>query len=415
LSAHLLFAGLTISQSMAAGQPKFLGKKDFAKPAMLSVFQDPVTKKDNLYISTFDLPVIGVADSVSYVQDIGSQLEDFSNIEAFVIPGSVTWPNEVKEGNTEIFGGNGIAVAGGFLVPFKSNGGIWYSPQNEQGDFTNWVNLYQKNGWFYHRIEYYDVNQDGKLDIITCRARKSLFGGTDFRLVWLEPSDRSNPLDTWVEREINSNCDTYFRIVDLQDKKRLLSPQFFGKKFTLITSDNGNFFNDGYTEKVDIDRNVGAAFDTQYVDLNNDGKLDVLLSNHQGRGESPTGSVYAYEVPDDIYKSEWKRHTLAEDFPVKNPLPNQASPGDIYAFYPKVDDKQNKPYIAVSGDAAFAAYVLIPKSQDPNDWTYDLTVLHDCGGTVGSLAVGDFNQDGYSDIIVSCYDGNNMVAYTYAP
>jgi hypothetical protein len=44
------------------------------------------------------------------------------------VEGSVVWPNEVTPVPPALFGGReGVVVAGGFLVPGKSNGGLWFS------------------------------------------------------------------------------------------------------------------------------------------------------------------------------------------------------------------------------------------------------------------------------------------------
>jgi hypothetical protein len=45
--------------------------------------------------------------------------------------------------------------------------------------------------------------------------------------------------------------------------------------------------------------------------------------------------------------------------------------------------------VAVAGDASQSAYILIPNSEDPNDWNYNATAFHNCHATVGGIAVGD--------------------------
>lgn len=44
------------------------------------------------------------------------------------VGGSLLWPNEVAEAPAGLFGGRqGVVAAGGFLVPGKNSGGIWFS------------------------------------------------------------------------------------------------------------------------------------------------------------------------------------------------------------------------------------------------------------------------------------------------
>jgi predicted lipoprotein with Yx(FWY)xxD motif len=51
--------------------------------------------------------------------------------------------------------------------------------------------------------------------------------------------------------------------------------------------------------------------------------------------------------------------------------------------------RNTKPLVVVAGDAAQSAYILVPHSEDPNDWNYDATPFHNCHATVGGIAVGD--------------------------
>jgi hypothetical protein len=44
-----------------------------------------------------------------------------------------------------------------------------------------------------------------------------------------------------------------------------------------------------------------------------------------------------------------------------------------------------------------------------------MAVLKDLGGTVGSIGLGDFNNDGWLDFLVPNYDKNYVEVYTFAP
>ena len=54
---------------------------------------------------------------------------------------------------------------------------------------------------------------------------------------------------------------------------------------------------------------MGAPFDVQYVDLNNDGKKDLLATNHEHAADE--SAVFAYEVPENWQTDPWTRHVLA--------------------------------------------------------------------------------------------------------
>ena len=77
----------------------------------------------------------------------------------------------------------------------------------------------------------------------------------------------------------------------------------------------------------------GAYINIEIVDVNNDGRLDILTSVSGFRGQP--GKVICYEVPDNaaFYKGTWKKHILSSSFP---PTENyrRISPGGVYAFYP---------------------------------------------------------------------------------
>ncbi|KAJ3342776.1 hypothetical protein HDU91_000488, partial [Kappamyces sp. JEL0680] len=72
-----------------------------------------------------------------------------------------------------------------------------------------------------------------------------------------------------------------------------------------------------------------------------------------------------------------------------------------------------KPNVVVAGDASQIAYVLVPNSDSPSDWTYTKTVVHDCKATVGGIAVGDLNGDGKVELVIPCYDSSTLVTYSY--
>lgn len=49
-----------------------------------------------------------------------------------------------------------------------------------------------------------------------------------------------------------------------------------------------------------IDATVGQAFDLLVEDLNNDGRVDLLLTAFNNTKDAMTGNVLVYEIPDDL-------------------------------------------------------------------------------------------------------------------
>ena len=48
-----------------------------------------------------------------------------------------------------------------------------------------------------------------------------------------------------------------------------------------------------------VDDDLGAGFDLSLIDLNNDGRLDILATNHEN---DERAGVFAYEIPTRRYR-----------------------------------------------------------------------------------------------------------------
>ncbi|KAF7539588.1 hypothetical protein G7054_g2019 [Neopestalotiopsis clavispora] len=361
-----------------------------------------------LFVSSFAL----LGDSVHRINDIATVGSvGLGQLTPTKIGGSITWPNDITVAPAEVFGTEGVLVGGGFLVPTKTDGGIYFSANGASGRSASWAQLIEQSGWWYHRVLFADMDGDGVLDMVSCRADQPLIGATKTMLVILKPKDASAPTGEWVETEIGAGCDALFTVADLDGDgfPEVIAPSYFTEKLNIFHSKTG-FADPADVQTITIDATVGAAFDAQYVDVNGDGVKDLLVSNHQGDG---TGGVYAYEVPADVTQVKgYTRHTLASGFPVTQRGLQQAAPGSPRAFFPTPESEEaGVPYIVLAGDAAQRAYVLIPGE---TEWSYKTTYLHDCGCTVGQVSAADVDGDGYSEIIIPCYDDGVLAAYTFA-
>lgn len=77
-----------------------------------------------------------------------------------------------------VFGPNMVAIPDGFLVPFKKKGSISIlniTSDPAQGPYKI-SDDDGKTEWFYHKVVWKDIDKDGLLDAVTCRATEKGLG-----------------------------------------------------------------------------------------------------------------------------------------------------------------------------------------------------------------------------------------------
>lgn len=352
------------------------------------------------------------------------------------LPGTskLMWPN--KPVGTDTFGFPGIVIGEGFLVPTKTVGGIWILEASTTPTVLKKPVKITTNkkgflgGWFYHDAHLFDVNGDGLLDIVTARTQWSRGWGTFWResrgeMIWLEhpQSNGSGPMEAlsgkkWEEHHVVDGPDFHFLWVPGSDKFEFFATHFVTEKVVYYWRAE-----DGTMKNRIIDDTCGPAFSASWVDLNSDGRLELMVSNHKQVG----GSVYAYQFDctqcdySDPENSKVTRHELAGGFnavmtsgPASIPgvIPRQASPGDAVAFQLGA----GKPHIIVSGDGTFDVSLLIPKSQDANNFEYTKQqIVNVLDGVVGRPAVGDTDGDGFADVYIPAWANNELLHLKFSP
>ena len=279
---------------------------------------------------------------------------------------------------------------------------------------------------FYHHAEWHDLNGDGRLDVLAARAYKSMnpFSKAESDLVWLEqPADGA--AGTWVERQLTDfqGPGVAFTAVDLDGdgKVEVVAAQFFAKQQLSVW-----WCGETHWSKCENGTSVGSAviddaekspyFNVQYVDLNGDGKKDLLATTNEANGK---GSVLAFELPagGDFRKpgAAWAKHKLADGYtPKKAYLPGRGSPGTAIAFHVNASEAGSaKPQVLVSADDGGFVDLLVASSPDASDWTYAKHRVVNSTDTVGTPAVGDVNNDGIADFFVPLFAENKVAAYTF--
>ena len=178
-------------------------------------------------------------------------------------------------------------------------------------------------------------------------------------------------------------------------------------------------------------------------------------SSSSSSGEAPTGeeekslkggSLFAYEIPSNWRERvPWKRSTLATGFHVKSwGQINPGAPGFPYVFYPHRSlrgQPGQRPYILLAGDCSHAAYIYHPVAPsaeergredegEEREVRYEPMAQINCGGTVGSLAVGHLplavgggedggeeeeEGDGWAKIFIPNFDTDKVYAFSFGP
>jgi len=337
---------------------------------------------------------------------------------------NIDWPNVATIVDEKVFGFKAAIIGAGFLVPSHTTGGVWIvelssepkvlksGPVKITKDLNNWK---PDSGWFYHKGDLVDMNGDGLLDIVTSRCAYSVepFNPKQGKLVWLEQS-ASGALDgtPWTEHVMQDGPDFLFELAP----KSVSGPdlgacaaEYIGEKLSYVYGSEKT----GYSKRI-VDLELGHGFGCTWVDLNGDGKQDLLATNHLNQN----GSVFAYTWEGDLADNSTvvHRHVLATGFSAISDAQGTASPGDAIPFYPTTAANAAKPFVLVSADNGNYLCVLVPNApKDPTDWTYTQQMIEYIGADVGRPAIGDVDGDGYNELFIPAYDLGQVVHFKIKP
>eukprot|EP00347_Sterkiella_histriomuscorum_P005215 403357452 len=402
----LLFASTATSSTIGY---KKLGQFNHPSPAFIKIAKFP-GQKDSMLISQFG--VFGKG-KVSVIPNIGDKVAsgDFKNMGAAELSDVFTWPNNVDVVPPEVFGEgvNAITVPDGFLVPFHSNGEV-YVITTDPADISKAQHVYQltkqKSGFFYHLGQWVDLNGDGRLDFLTARSNAKANQG---ELVWLEHPEGGLQQTPWNEHIITTGPDVVFQAHEFKEYPEsyiIFSAEFFSHKLQVyqISKNGGKVMNQAL-----IDGTLDQVYSVQYLDIDGDGKHELLVNNHET--DNKKAGVFLFDVPTDLFKGNYTRKTIASGF--KNAfsltVPNMC-PGFPYAVYPQASNQQGRAHILIAGDGDYSAHLLVPTTDDT---LFQRTLIKNLGGTVGSITYGDSNGNGWLEFYVPNYDKSYVEVYEF--
>jgi len=252
-------------------------------------------------------------------------------------------------------------------------------------------------GYGYTHVEWVDMDLDGNADAIAIRTNPT----GQQELVWMQqPPGNSKWMVSVIDKNVGG---TQFKTMWIKDGdvKRLLiicagsaEPQLV---FYWVDDPDNDWTRISRIQKTVIGEE-GSYVNIEIIDVNADGRLDILTSVTGIRGQP--GKVICYEVPEQssFQKGIWRKHILSQAF---EPSVNYRAltPGGVYAFYPGKSPTE-KPSILVSGASNGKVYILRPKSWSAYIWHYTTDVILERKNTIGVPAVRDVDGDGNVDIFI---------------
>ncbi|KAG7170000.1 hypothetical protein Hamer_G012220 [Homarus americanus] len=369
-------------------QPRFLGQTALKHAAFTEAYISEDETLDYLdrwtiYISTFD-PFGGV-DNVYRMRSPGRYLDDVASWQVEVMDNSAFWPNNPDYLPSSIGGAEGVIWSSGFLVPGKTEGQLqMYNTTKDP--VLGPYNIASKDtlAWSYHRVVWKDMDVDGS---------------TKHDLLWFENTGAGFS-EGWPAHVVSSGGpDVHFALVTLsaggRDYHCIVVGEFFNEKVSIYwTESETNDWTDlDLVKSRVINEKAGQVFDVLVDDFNRDGVLEFCATEF--RTDLGVGQVTVYFFPDDFRTDEFPHLKIADGF-----RPNQVfgsptmSPGTPKVYYPSKayaddvaeDGLPHKPFLLVSGD------------DDGRKMTH-----------------GDFNGDGYEEVVVAGYTIGQLYVYTYAP
>ncbi|KAK3863385.1 hypothetical protein Pcinc_030835 [Petrolisthes cinctipes] len=416
-------------------QPRSLGTVDLRHPAFIEAYfseDDTLEYADrwSIYISTFDS--LSGLDEVYRIRSPGRYLNDISGWTIEQIDQSAYWPNNPDYLPSSVAGAEGVVWSSGFLVPGKKAGQLQlYDTSNPLGLISGPYNIasLDTEEWSYHRTIWKDMDMDGDLDALTARFHTRVIGSILIQLVYLE-NPNTGFSEGWTQHVLATDGpDVSFDLVTLSAGGRtydcVVVGEFWNQRTSIYwtESETNDWSDTSLIKSRIINPEAGQVFDVLVDDFNRDGELEFIATEYLT--DLGVGQVSVYMFPTDFRTDNFTYFKIADGFRPNQILGAQTmSPGTPKTYYPTQayaedvadDGLPHKPYILVSGDDDGRTYILMPNSDVRDDWVYQKHILVDTmETTVGKMAHGDFDGDGYEEVVVAGYSAGKLFAFTYTP
>ena len=177
-----------------------------------------------------------------------------------------------------------------------------------------------------------DLNGDGRKDFLTARSNAKEGGG---ELLWLEHPEGGLDQTPWVEHVVTAGPDVGIECNYLPEYKyevTVFAAEFFNERIAMyrVSTVDGSLVD----SRIIDDTTILSAYSASMVDLNGDGKRQLLVNNHEK--DKNTNGIWAYEMPKDLMTGDYTKYTIATGFKNKFSLTVPGmSPGFPYAVWPE--------------------------------------------------------------------------------
>jgi hypothetical protein len=406
---------------------EFPGERAAARPALLlssfyNVVKDPAGRRVERFIER---------DLAAWIPDLDAVdrrgFEAARDLEVLTDRGAAApltvWPNETDRVPSGVLPFEAVVVPGGFLSADKPGRFTLIDVSDparreyvvaEAGTATPDCRdgVVRNEQWYYHQALFHDMDGDGLQDIITARASFKPFlhrCPPVGELVWFRnPGAALDPAQPWdvqvligLPDELNGpeiNLD--LADLDADGVPEIIATHFFtSDQITIVGAPAGRPWRALRDDpqlrprRQVVMSGQGRPFAVEAIDLDMDGRLEILTSNHQGDGcfdvtrDAIPGRVVALVPPADgrIFDSAWSAQVLKDDIrphptlPAPARGPGRLAPNRAIAFWPQRSmEGRERPWIVVGGDEASKVWVLRPLApRARGDWRYASHVIFD--------------------------------------
>ena len=342
----------------------------------------------------------------------------------------ISYPHPVKVLDVNGDGIKDIVSPSGFLACVMNCGNIfWLEGTGEKNKWTKHA-IVTNNDHFFFDVSLVDIDNDGKLDILTNSSKKTagvlgMGGSQDEQLMWFKGTDTDDRFEKTATVISSGNGGPFPRFIDLNGdgKKDIALAQYFNNDIatdgSFIWFEQIDAENNSWTKHI-IDNESGESFMLEIIDdLYGDGVRRAVGVNHVNTTDNPNGpkeGVFIFDIPADPTQ-KWPKKNIATDIksrqsPSTGP---QAAPG-LFGYGDITGNGLIDLVVSGDGDSRVFWFEQNPAgtfTQHTLDGVAGTAIGEGSFGQAGGMNIVDIDGDGANEIIVTLYEDNKIYIYKY--